>query len=115
MRFMGRASNFLHALFFINCSRDAPDYDSGIRAALAHNGHPCGCRYLQGLRDIRNYDEQNVPCDRMESKHPSGITAFAGKQHYEMNPEEQYHRDIHRENCEEHIVLIGANRCDCGF
>ncbi len=51
----------------------------------------------------------------MKSKYPSGIARFSGNQHHEMDPENQYHRNIHGENCREHIILIGCDRCDCGF
>lgn len=100
---------------FINGSCYAPDYDRGVRTALAHDGHPGGYRYLQGLGNIRDYNEQKVPGDRMKNQHPPGIAGFAGKQHDEMNPDHQYHGKIHGENREEHILLIGRNCCDCCF
>ena len=96
----------------INRSRDAPDHDGGIGTALAHYGHPCGCRHLHGLCNIGNSNQQNVPCDRMESEYPSGIPGFTGKQHHEMDAESQYHRNIHGEDCGENIILIGCDRCD---
>ena len=94
----------------INRSRDAPDHDGGIGTALAHYGHPCGHRHLHGLCNIRNSNQQKIPCDRVKSQHPPGIPCLARKQHHEMDAESQYHRNVHRRNGEEHAVLIGGAR-----
>ena len=99
----------------INRSRDAPDHNGTVRAALAHYGHPCGHRHLHGLCNIRNSNQQKIPCDRVKSQHPPGIPCLARKQHHEMDAESQYHRNVHRRNGEEHAVLIGGDRRDGSF
>ena len=97
-------------LSLINRSRNAPDCNSAVRAALAHHGHPCSHRHLHRLRNIRYCGQQKIPCDRMKRKHPPRIACFSSKQHYKMDAENQYHRKIQREDCGEHIVLIGRDR-----
>ena len=98
--------------FTINRSRRAPEDDGAVGAALAHNGHPCGGGHSHGLRDIRDHHQQNVPCNGMKRQHPPGIAALARKQHCEMDPDRQYHGEIHGQDGREHIVLIGRHRRD---
>ena len=49
----------LHALFLVNRGRNTPDHDGAVRAALTHNGHPCGRRHLHGLRIISDMAGDN--------------------------------------------------------
>ena len=44
---------------------------------------------MHGLCNIRNSNQQKIPCDRMENEHPPGITGFTDKQHHKMDTKNQ--------------------------